>query len=63
MMRVAAIQTTATVDRADNLRTAAAFVGEAADAGAELVVLPEYFSVAGVPAPSESGRSRSTVRR
>jgi deaminated glutathione amidase len=47
MMRVAAIQTTATADRADNLRTAAAFVGEAADAGAELVVLPEYFSVAG----------------
>ncbi|HEY2562586.1 MAG TPA: carbon-nitrogen hydrolase family protein [Acidimicrobiales bacterium] len=47
MMRVAAIQTTATADRADNLRTAAAFVSEAADAGAELVVLPEYFSVAG----------------
>jgi predicted amidohydrolase len=47
MMRAAAIQTTATADRADNLRTAAAFVSQAADAGAELVVLPEYFSVAG----------------
>lgn len=46
-MRAAAIQTTATADRADNLRAAGTLVDEAADAGAELVVLPEYFSVAG----------------
>src|ERR1700729_3438472 len=59
MIRVAAIQTTATVDRADNLRTAAAFVGEAADAGAELVGLTAHFSGAAAftggtgPAPWE----------
>ncbi|HEX3565174.1 MAG TPA: carbon-nitrogen hydrolase family protein [Acidimicrobiales bacterium] len=46
-MRVAAIQTTATADRADNLRAAGTLVDQAADAGAELVVVPEYFSVAG----------------
>ena len=48
-MRVAAIQTTAGVDRAANLIAAGALVEEAADAGAALVVLPEYFSVAGTP--------------
>ncbi|HWD52740.1 MAG TPA: nitrilase-related carbon-nitrogen hydrolase [Acidimicrobiales bacterium] len=48
-MRVAAIQTTATSDRDLNLRAAAALVDRAADGGAELVVLPEYFSVAGGP--------------
>ncbi|MHB1711525.1 MAG: carbon-nitrogen hydrolase family protein [Acidimicrobiales bacterium] len=46
-MRVAAIQTTATIARGANLEAAAALVVRAAEAGAELVVLPEYFSVAG----------------
>ncbi len=44
---MAAIQTTAGPDRTDNLETAAGFVEEAARAGAGLIVLPEYFSVAG----------------
>lgn len=46
-MRVAAIQTTASADRDRNLSDAAVLVDEAAGAGASLVVLPEYFSVAG----------------
>ncbi len=48
-MRVAAIQTTAGNDRAANLIAAEALVEEAAAAGARLIVLPEYFSVAGTP--------------
>jgi deaminated glutathione amidase len=48
-MRVAAIQTTAGPDRPANLDAAAHLVAEAARGGAELVVLPEYFSVAGTP--------------
>ncbi|HEY5096642.1 MAG TPA: carbon-nitrogen hydrolase family protein [Acidimicrobiales bacterium] len=48
-MRAGAIQTTAGPDRQDNLDAAAALVDEAAAGGAELVVLPEYFSVAGSP--------------
>jgi predicted amidohydrolase len=48
-MRVAAIQTTAGADRDANLAAAARLVDEAVDAGAELVVVPEYFSVAGTP--------------
>lgn len=46
-MRVAAIQTTATADLHANLDAAAELVNRAAGDGAELVVLPEYFSVAG----------------
>ncbi len=48
-MRVAAIQTTAGPDRQANLDGAGALVEEAATGGASLVVLPEYFSVAGSP--------------
>jgi predicted amidohydrolase len=48
-MRVAAIQTTAGPDRQANLDAAGGLVEEAAAGGAALVVLPEYFSVAGSP--------------
>ncbi len=48
-MRVAAIQTTATADRDRNLEASAELVRQAVAGGAELVVLPEYFSVAGNP--------------
>jgi deaminated glutathione amidase len=48
-MRVAAVQTTAGPDRSHNLGAAGALVEDAAGAGASLVVLPEYFSVAGGP--------------
>ena len=48
-MRVAAVQTTAGPDRSRNLDAATKLVDEAVGAGAELVVLPEYFSVAGDP--------------
>jgi predicted amidohydrolase len=48
-MRVAAIQTTAGPDRDENLDAAGLLVEAAAAEGAGLVVLPEYFSVAGSP--------------
>jgi predicted amidohydrolase len=43
-MRVAAIQLTSTPDKERNLAVAAALVGAAADAGAELIALPELFN-------------------
>jgi deaminated glutathione amidase len=49
-MRVAAVQLTAGADRRRNLDMAGGLVEDAARGGAELVVLPEYFSVAGSPA-------------
>ncbi len=54
-MRVAAIQTTAGPDRDANLAAAGDLVGAAAAAGATLVVLPEYFSVAGTPEVLRAG--------
>jgi deaminated glutathione amidase len=54
-MRVAAIQTTATVDRSANLAAAGELVAQAAGDGAQLVVLPEYFSVAGSPSVLRAG--------
>jgi predicted amidohydrolase len=54
-MRVAAIQTTAGVDRDANLAAAGGLVDRAAADGATLVVLPEYFSVAGTPGVLRAG--------
>jgi len=54
-MRVAAIQTTAGVDRDANLAAAGDLVDQAAADGATLVVLPEYFSVAGSPGVLRAG--------
>jgi predicted amidohydrolase len=46
-MQVAAIQMVSTGEVADNLQQAAALLAEAAQAGAELAVLPEYFCLIG----------------
>ena len=48
-MRAAAVQLTSTPDRDRNLATADRLTREAAAAGAELVVLPEKWSVLGAP--------------
>lgn len=45
--QVAAIQMVSTPEPAENQRTAARLVGEAADAGARLVLLPEYWAILG----------------
>ena len=49
-MRVAAIQTLAGGDVAENLAKAAMLVGEAAAQGAQLILLPEYFGILGAKA-------------
>jgi len=54
-MRAAAIQTTAGDGRDTNLAAAGVLVDEAVDRGADLVVLPEYFSVAGSPSVLRAG--------
>jgi predicted amidohydrolase len=46
-MKVAAIQMVSGTSMQDNLRTARGLLGEAAAAGAELAVLPEYFCLMG----------------
>jgi predicted amidohydrolase len=46
-VRFAAIQMTTGVEVDENLRVAAAFIGKAADQGAQLIVLPENFAAMG----------------
>src|SRR5437870_376818 len=45
--RVAAIQMVSTPDVAENLDTAGRLLADAADAGAQLALLPEYFGIMG----------------
>lgn len=54
-MRAGAIQLNATDDTDHNLETADRLVRQAAAAGAELVVLPEKWTVLGARAPMEAG--------
>lgn len=46
-MKIAALQMISTPDVAENLATARALIAQAAQAGAELVALPEYFCLMG----------------
>jgi predicted amidohydrolase len=54
-VRAAAVQLTATADRARNLETADRLVRAAAKDGAQLVVLPEKWSVLGLPDDLRAG--------
>ncbi len=54
-MRVAAVQLTSTADRERNLATADRLTRAAAATGAELVVLPEKWSVLGTPEETAAG--------
>lgn len=64
-MRVAAVQTSATRDREENLASAGELVAKAAAQGAELIVVPEHFSVYGnASVLRESAQTkRATVMR
>jgi predicted amidohydrolase len=55
VLRAAAVQLTSTADRARNLSAADRLVREAARRGAELVVLPEKWSVLGTPEETAAG--------
>jgi predicted amidohydrolase len=55
MLRAAAVQLTATADKATNLETADRLVRAAARDGAALVVLPEKWSVYGSPEDQRAG--------
>jgi deaminated glutathione amidase len=55
LVRVAAVQLTSTADRDRNLATADRLTREAAAAGAELVLLPEKWSVLGTPEETAAG--------
>jgi deaminated glutathione amidase len=54
-MRAAAVQLTATADKARNLATADLLVRQAAADGAQLVVLPEKWPVLGTPEETAAG--------
>jgi predicted amidohydrolase len=54
-VRVAAVQLTSTADRERNLATADRLTRAAAGAGAELIVLPEKWSVLGTPEETAAG--------
>ena len=60
-MRVAAVQLTSTADRPANLEAADRLTREAAAGGADLVVLPEKWSVLGTP--DDLLRGRGDARR
>ncbi|MGZ9058270.1 MAG: nitrilase-related carbon-nitrogen hydrolase, partial [Burkholderiaceae bacterium] len=42
-VRVAGVQMVSTTDVEENLRAAAALIAQAADGGAQVIALPEYF--------------------
>lgn len=57
MVRVAVVQMISSADVQENLRTAATLTAQAADAGARLVALPEFF-----PIISENERDKLDIR-
>ncbi len=64
-MRVGVVQMTSTTDLDANLAASAAFVAEAAEAGAKLVALPENFAYLrreGTPIPCAQGFDGEIVR-
>ena len=60
-MRVAAVQTVAGGDVAENLAQAGALVAAAAAQGARLIVLPEYFGILGARATDKLRGARSAM--